>query len=338
MYEDKIKKCKTVQVSKQSHKMIGQTNQNILQTKKHISKDIRIYAKKMPIVQMRTNNPMAQSNPELFNNWGTTAHHIVSMDTLKTAYSLLENNDQKLVKVAAKRPMDDTTDEQWLEWPQGNLFYGPNAGIRAEASDDKTAMDTDAEYFISKQQYKKLKGYNDEIQNLISKIQKNKNQHKDISGFQEKLRKKLVSFYHDTKSNDTRVVEINKWKELTTREQIEKLHKIREHCYKTSYLKIPVIGNGTEFVTLGGKNVQKHPNYDRIVLHAGNYYYYNDTDNSFHEIACEVKGINCFIRLTDVSGAIQYLENGFRAQLQYSTWIPEKLFKQNKVFAAFQDQ
>lgn len=118
-----------------------------------------------------------------------TAHHIIPQNLLKAALKLLNREQKQELYWRAGVPWvrkDQTgnftesdhvsyvnqyneTEEDYLIWPQGNLFYGPNTMIRAETG-EKEGFDYDARYMgvMDQKRFDRMKEIYDGLQRALN--------------------------------------------------------------------------------------------------------------------------------------------------------------------------
>lgn len=296
--------------------LVRHSEMEAVQFKDSQLEDVRVSAIKQQPLQKDSVNPVPPppENQNLFNGWGITVHHIISREMLMQAYNLLDDAGKKKVVQAAKDILStDVDDLQRLEWPQGNLFYGPYREIRAEQSGNSSEMDTDAQYVLSESHYSKLKELNDSIKENIWIVSRN-NTEKN----RRKLKEILIAFYTYTRGLPAQSVGAHDWVELTTKEQIDRWLEKRPHALEKCYIVIKNLELRQEVTT---DQIQVLQAYDQIKFDGGHYYY--SSSSGWREIGCVSKPNGCYVRLNNKSGVIEYLES--IGGLSYSTWVPARL-------------
>ncbi len=194
-----------------------------------------------------------------------TAHHIIPQNLLKAALALLSREQKRELYWCAGVPwmqkdssgnfieteqvsyinQYNETEEDYLIWPQGNLFYGPNTMIRAETG-EKEGFDYDARYMsvMEPDRFEKMKAIYSDLQSALK------------AGDGDGLFEILKAFYGLTAlegfESGSELAERmpvlqapaaysqDDWMEITELETLEKIKKYRNNVGRYTYFKVPV--------------------------------------------------------------------------------------------------
>lgn len=151
--------------------------------------------------------------------------------------------------------------ESFFEWQQGNQYYGPNTGIRAEPTEDKDDMDTDGQYFSDHYADEKdgdtgevtKQGLGTLGEGLYADLEAHKNGDEDVKATkQTAIYNQLKKILALTADNSNEEFDASTWQEVTDLDQLNSLATNvglnRNHIKKYAYFKIPQNINGSKEV------------------------------------------------------------------------------------------
>lgn len=124
-------------------------------------------------------NPLQQDkNKKDIGGLSQTAHHIIPRSWLLEKYDTLEDEKKETIEElsgANRGFVEDAEPQSYIEWPQGNIFYGPNTSIRAEPG-EKDEFDYDARFMsrVKRENFRKLKEYYENVEKALKDIEDSK--------------------------------------------------------------------------------------------------------------------------------------------------------------------
>lgn len=280
------------------------------------------------VIQRKESNPFHKSPGEA-GGMPLTAHHIIPESLLKEVYGLLTMKHKNKIdkssgasRVYLKQELGEREQEEekwnYISWPQGNLFYGPNTLIRAEAG-DKDDFDYDARFIMEKESFLAAKECYDVISTAKEKNSLSPNEEKKVF---EALNKyyKLTAF--EPLIGGLSSARIQKqpiaykqedWEEISTWEEVELISKYRENLKDYLYIKLPVPTENMESVI----------GFEKICRVENSRYQYKKEDGkicNFNAVK-EIDG-NAIIKYKKNSELMVYLQ---KQDAEYTTFLPRKL-------------
>ena len=169
-----------------------------------------LYSVSAPVQLARGSNPFNQNRERtMIAGKEQTGHHIIPVALIKAAFSLLEEAQKKELKWLAgvpwyrqvqterggrqetgydfdraemeRRDTEGFSEADYIEWPQGNIFYGLNTDLRAEAG-KKDGFDYDARYIknVEKGKFLRLRDCYHNMEDILSMFQKYQDEEKRL--------------------------------------------------------------------------------------------------------------------------------------------------------------